>query len=236
MNTIKRLLLPWFAILLFAIQASAANIYPYIGPTGQSLYGRVETSPGTFIALALTEETGGGKGRYVIDSGDLQDAGLADAGTYVMTIHTGATPSTTAEDAIVGSYELNWDGGGESTPTHVAQVNNTKIAAKRVIPLSNRVDGTTVATRPIRMRTHEKLTWWLDPSPIVGDAWVDDVTAATTSDTSKVTVAGGLNREMICVTIDTANAVVGQSYTTTGIAWFGEQQLPYKATIEILGD
>lgn len=236
MNTIKPLLLPWFALLLFAIQASAANVYMYIGPTGQSLYARVETSAGTFVAFVLVEEAGGGKGRYIAYDSDIQDLGITDAGTYMATIHVGTSPSTTAEDAIVGSYELVWNGASEATPSRAAQVNNTKIAPKRVIPLSNRVDGTTVATRPIRMRTHEKLTWWLDASPIVGDAWVDDVTAATTSDTSKVTAAGGLNREMICVTIDTANAVVGQSYTTTGIAWFGEQQLPYKATIEILGD
>lgn len=230
-------------VLLLAAAADAANVYLYIGPTGQSLYGRVEETPGNFVAFALVEGTGGAKGKYYATEANMVAAGLDTASTgsgFIVTVHTGATPSTSAEDPIVASATLRWTGSAEDTSTAgaatAAQINNARVAEARTLKLSRRADGTTVAVRPIRMRPGEVQVWWLDTSPIAGGEWVDDVTAATTSDLTKVTVTGGMNRELVCLTLDATNGVAAASYTTTGKAWFGTQFVQFKATIEMIGD
>lgn len=90
-----------------------ANVYLYIGTSGLSLYGRIEKSTGVFIAFALTEGTGGALGKYYVTEAALVSAGLTSAGTYVVTVHSGATPSTSATDLIV-SYDDNFGWSGTS--------------------------------------------------------------------------------------------------------------------------
>ncbi len=117
MRHVQRLLLTLLigSLLATASLAAPAKVVMYIGPTGQSLYARFETSDGVYLAFALVEGSGGGKGRYYAYDSDIQDLGLTTAGTYVGTVHSGSSPSTTAEDAILGEYELAWNGGSEVT-------------------------------------------------------------------------------------------------------------------------
>ena len=223
-------------------QLLAANVYLYIGPTGQTLYGRVEETAGSFVAFALTEGTGGAKGKYYATEASLVAAGLDTAGTFVLTVHAG-TPSTSAEDPIVAfDGAFGWTGSavdpgssGGSSGT-AAQINNARVAESRVVNLSRRADGTTVAVRPIRLRPSEVQVWWLNTAPIAGGAWVDDVTGVTTSDLTKVEVEGGLNRDLVCLTLDSTNAVAGATYTCTGVAWFNTQKVQFKVAIEIASD
>jgi len=113
------------AVLLAAPFAGAANVYCYIGPSGQTdLYLRVEETAGSFVAVAIEEGAGGGKGRYYVEYADLVTAGLDTANdSYLGTVHHG-TPSPTAEDPIAGFVEFGWTGSAEK-PLLVRAVNGS---------------------------------------------------------------------------------------------------------------
>lgn len=110
----KRLIALLFAVCL-AATAEAADVLCYVGASGLDLYLRVDES-GTLDAAALTEGTGGRLGRYYVAEADLVTAGVNTASTgdgFACTVHVGATPSTTAEDPIIGTKTLAWDGDEE---------------------------------------------------------------------------------------------------------------------------
>lgn len=213
----------WSLIVLFAAacSAQAANVYLYIGPTGQTLYARVEETSGNFVAFALVEGTGGAKGKYYATEANIVAAGLDTAGTFVVTIHAG-TPSTSAEDPIVGFDDaFAWTGSAVDTSgVTTVSVDNELVVANRTIAVSARADGTTVGTRPIRMRPGEKQTWWIDLSRVVGGKWLDEVTTVTSSDSTKITATAGVNRDLVALHVDATNGVAGSTYTVTCRAFY----------------
>ncbi len=109
MKLLSRLVLVFACVM--PLPAAAANVCMYVGPTGQTLYGRVEETAGNFVAFALAEGTGGAKGKYYATEANIVAAGLDTAGTFLLTVHYGATPSTTAEDPIVAFDDaFGWSG------------------------------------------------------------------------------------------------------------------------------
>lgn len=109
-NLVARCVVAW---LLLATQALADITHS--GTTGQTLYARVQTGTSTFVAAALTEGSSGGLGIYTVTDASLVTAGLSSIvspSLYNFTIRVGA-PSTTANDAIVGSNAIGWRAGVE---------------------------------------------------------------------------------------------------------------------------
>ena len=95
---------------------------------------------------------------------------------------------------------------------------NTEVVQGRVIEMSSRNDGTTVGTKPARMRVGEKHKFWLDMEDVIGDGvWVDDAENPVSSSPSQLVVTAtlGVNRELVVVELDAASAIVGATYTVT---------------------
>ena len=103
-----------------------ANIVFYVGPTGQTLYVRLQNPAGNYVATALTEGTSGGEGKYTATEATI--AGLTGMGSAStgngceFRVFVGA-PSTTATDPIVAYGFLPWSGSAElPTPTRTTAV------------------------------------------------------------------------------------------------------------------
>lgn len=218
MRHAKRFLLTLLLALLFAVQAFAtpAKVVMYIGPTGQTLYARFETSDGVYLAFALVEGTGGGKGRYYAYDSDIVDLGLATPGTYIGTVHSGSSPSTTAEDAIVAEYELVWNGGSEVTTSTLSPVlvddddtwtfsSPTEITSKKILAeakspaILKAMDFTEPATK------HGSIS-------AVTSVTVADVSGAT--EPTVTTSAKSLDQKKVVITFD-ASAATAATYTVT---------------------
>lgn len=146
---------------LLAPRASllAANVYCYIGPTGQTLYGRVEETAGNFIAFALTEGTGGAKGRYYATEANIVLAGLDTEGTFVLTVHAG-TPSTSADDAIVAfDNAFGWTGSGSSSSGSGSTTQDTRDLEPTQFTweFNKRADGTLESTNTLTIGPGETM-------------------------------------------------------------------------------
>lgn len=117
-------------------------------------------------------------------------------------------------------------------------VDNTEVVESRIIKLSDRNDGSTVGTKPIRTRIGEPLPWWIDTKPIAGGRWLNDVTAATSSDPSELAVTDtGVNRELAVIWLDTSDAVAGEEYTiVVDIQPLVGQVIKAKITVQIKAD
>ena len=103
-----------------------ANIVFYVGPTGQTLYVRLQNPAGNYVATALTEGTSGGEGKYTATEATI--AGLTGMGSAStgngceFRVFVGA-PSTTATDPIVAYGFVPWSGSAElPTPTRTTAV------------------------------------------------------------------------------------------------------------------
>lgn len=94
-----------------------ANVTFYIGPSGQTLYVRIQNPAGNYVATALSEGTSGGEGKYYAsDSTIAALTGMSSASTgngCEFRVYTGGTPSTTATDPIVSYGFLPWSGTAE---------------------------------------------------------------------------------------------------------------------------
>lgn len=195
MRYAKRFVLTLLVAVLFAATALAtpAKVVMYVGPTGQSLYARFETSDGVYLAFALIEGTGGGKGRYYAYDSDIVDLGLTAAGTYVGTIHSGSSPSTTAEDAILGEYELAWNGASEASAV-TADTRDLQ-PTQFTWEISRRSDGTLVSTNTLRIAPGETIRAGFNcnrqlvlPTGIVLASMTDPTSTATNVTATKLGV------------------------------------------------
>ena len=85
----------------------------YIGPTGQTLYVRIQTGAATFVATALTEGSTSLLNHYAVADATIAGlTGMSVAGDYPYQVRVG-TPSTTAADNLVGYGTLYWTGSTE---------------------------------------------------------------------------------------------------------------------------
>jgi hypothetical protein len=141
---------------------------------------------------------------------------------------------TPAGDSIAEDI-ANIEAGGGSL---LNSVDNCELAEKRVIDLSDRLDGTTAATRPIRARVGDVLPWWINTKPICGGRWIASVTSATSDNEDECTVPHkGVNRELIVLWIDTTNAVAGEEYEIDFVFTpAGGQAMPGKVKVQIKND
>jgi len=98
-----------------------------------------------------------------------------------------------------------------------AVFDNTELSPARVIRMGNRNDGTSVGEKPLRMRIGEQYKVWLDMSAVAGqNVWLDDAETPVSS-SAELTVSStvGVNRELVVLDLDAANAVAGSTYTVT---------------------
>lgn len=221
----KRIVVALILGLLFANAASAANVYLYIGPTGQSLYGRVEETAGNFVAFALVEGTGGAKGKYYATEANMVAAGLDTASTgsgFIVTVHTGATPSTSAEDPIVASATLRWTGSAEDTstgsgsgpsisPTFVDEDHTWGFDDRSQITSPNDVTESAAPAVLVQMDFTEPLPKQASILSITS-VTIADVAAATKPTVTTSQVDG--TKKKVIVTLNTATATAA-TYTVT---------------------
>lgn len=91
--------------LTLAAPCWAADAVIHLDTPAQTLYTRILLSASTSEADAMTEGTGNGVGRYVVDSSVI----TASAGVYPYKVFIG-TPSQSAADVQVGQGVLRWSG------------------------------------------------------------------------------------------------------------------------------
>lgn len=96
-------------LLGLPLSAHAADAIVHLDTPSQTLYVRVFTGSTTAVAVALTEGTSSGVGRYAVTEASLVSGGLGSAGAYPFKVFAG-TPSTTADDTQVGQGTLYWSG------------------------------------------------------------------------------------------------------------------------------
>lgn len=123
---------------------------------------------------------------------------------------------------------LNAAGGAS-----IGQVDNKKTAPQRVIRITDRQDGTYTAESPVRLTAGERMTWWVDMSPIIGESWIDDVGDATTDDVGELTVTSAMNRELLVLHFDGTNAVAGETYEATCEVVVGDDLLTVVVEVRI---
>lgn len=103
-------------VLLFLSSEALADI-TYFATTGQLLYVRIKEGAG-YVAVDLDEQAN--LGEYAVSDAALVTAGLDVVNRFpghYYSIRAGATPSTTANDAVVASGVLPWSGSAEVPPT-----------------------------------------------------------------------------------------------------------------------
>lgn len=174
-------LLCWLALTASAL---AANVKFYVGPTGQTLYVRVNEN-GTYVARALTEGTSGGEGTYYATEAQLVSAGLdtASGGNgFDFTVFVGS-PSTTATDQIVAFGTLPWDGQKE-VDLH-ALIEATKEAAESAADAAGNAESEATDAKVAAQSADTKL----DDKPTAAQIW------ATL--TSGLNTAGSIGKRIV---------------------------------------
>ena len=186
-------------LCLLAIRAAAANIRFYVGPSGQTLYVRIENPGGNYVATALTEGTSGGAGNYTASEATIAAlTGMNSPSTgagCAYTIRVG-TPSASADDPIVGCGDLAWSGSAElRTPVDTRQVAGTTQTAADLglavgtvqtrigVPVGADLSAD-IAAKPTAAQIWAALTSGLSTSGSVGKLIVDNLDG-------KVSEAGG---------------------------------------------
>jgi hypothetical protein len=159
-----------------------------------TLYVRVRTSATASVAVALTEGTSNGVGFYSVTNAALVSGGLSSSGTYPYKIFVG-TPSTSANDTLVGTGTLYWTGSAD-----------LPASANTTYHLGTAYQTPYVAGVPVMHNLMQSRVWYVDDTDGAGDTgtreapfdtFADAHTAASPGDTIFI-LAGTYSTAISC--------------------------------------